>query len=68
LAADVLSDGGGPIERQEDGGFELGLRALGLGFGNTVREAGPFTEGEVDEIIDLGYVVADKVDTPETMV
>ena len=39
LAADVLGDGGGAVEGEEDGGFELGFCALDFPFGYVVAEA-----------------------------
>lgn len=64
LAADVLSDGGGAVEGEQDGGFELGFCALDFGFGDGVGEARPFAEGEVHEVVDAGYFVGDEVDAP----
>lgn len=66
LAANVFGDSGGAIERQEDGSLQLSLGALDLGLGDVDRETGPFAESEVDEVIEVGKVFADKVDTPET--
>lgn len=66
LAADVLSNGGGAIERQEDGSLKLGLGTLNLGGGDVVAQARPLAESEVDQVIELSKVLADKVDTPET--
>ncbi len=43
----------------------MGLGPLGFGAGNIVGEAGPFAEGEVDEVVDLGFVLRDEVDAPE---
>jgi len=67
LAANVLGNGGGAIEGQENGSLELGLGALNLGGGDVVAEAGPLTEGEVDQVVELSQVLGDKVDTPETV-
>ena len=66
LATNVLSDSGGAVERQKDGSLELGLGALNLGRGDAVAETRPLTESEVDQVIELGQILADKVDTPET--
>jgi hypothetical protein len=44
----------------------LGLGTFGLGFADVEGEAGPFTKGEVDEVVDGGDVIGDEVDTPET--
>jgi len=43
----------------------LGLGPLGFGAGDVVGEPGPFAEGEVDEVVDLGFVFRDEVDAPE---
>lgn len=43
----------------------MGLGPLGFGAGDVVGEARPFAEGEVDEVIDLGFVLRDEVDAPE---
>jgi len=37
----------------------LGFGALGFGFGDVVGETRPFAEGEVDEVVDLGFVFGD---------
>lgn len=66
LAADVLGDGGGAVQRQEDGRLELGLGALDLGLGNVARQARPLAEGEVHQVVDGPELVGDQVDTPET--
>lgn len=65
LATNVFGDGGGAVQGEEDGGFELGLGPLGFGAGDVVGEAGPFAEGEVDEVVDLSFVFGDEVDPPE---
>ena len=44
----------------------MGLGTLDFGFGNIVRQAGPFSECEMDEIIDAGKLVGHEVDTPES--
>lgn len=67
LATNVLGQGGGAVKRQEDGSLELGLGALGLGFADGLGQAGPLTQGEVDEVVNLGKLVGDEVDTPETV-
>ena len=64
LAPDIFRNGGSAVKGEEDGGFELGFGALGFGAGDVVGEAGPFAEGKVDEVVDLGFVLCDKVDTP----
>jgi len=67
LAADVLGDGGGAVERQQDGGLELSLGALDLGLADVGAQTHPLTDGEVDEVIQAGGVVGDEVDTPQTV-
>lgn len=67
LATNVLSDGGGAVKGEEDGGLELGLRALNLSLGNVGAETGPLAESEVDKVVDAVELVRDKVDTPETV-
>lgn len=39
LAANILSQGGGAIQRKQDGSLQLGLGTLGLGLGNGLRKA-----------------------------
>ncbi len=68
LPTNVLGHGGGAVEREQDGGFELGFGALGFGFGDVVGEARPFAEGEMHEVVDLGFVFGDQVDAPQTVV
>lgn len=67
LAADILGDGGGAVEGQEDRGLELSLGALNLGLGDAAGETGPLAEGEVDQVVQAGELVRDEVDTPETV-
>lgn len=67
LPADVLGHGGGAVEREQDGGFELGFGALGLGFGDVVGKARPFAQREVDEVVNLRFVFGDEVDAPEAV-
>ena len=66
LTAHIFSDGGCAVERKQNGGLELSFGALDFGFGDIDGEAGPFAQGEVDEIVNLGFVFRDEVDTPET--
>lgn len=68
LAANVLGDRSGSVEGEEEGGLELGLGALDFGFGDGGGETGPFAEGKVDEVVNLGELVGDEVDSPETRV
>lgn len=67
LAADVLGDSGGAVEGEKDGSLELGLSTLDLGGGDVAAEAGPLAESEVDQVVEVGQVLRDKVDTPETV-
>lgn len=67
LAANVLGNGGGSVEGEEDGGLELGLGTLDLGGGDVDAETRPLAEGEVDEVIEAGQVLGNKVNTPETI-
>lgn len=67
LAANVLGDGGGAVEGEEDGSLELGLGTLDLGGGDIAAETRPLAKSEVDQVIKIGQVLGDKVDTPETM-
>lgn len=64
LTTNVLSNSGGTVKGEEDGRFELSLCALGFGFRDVVGKAGPFAESKVNEIVDLGLVLCDEVDTP----
>lgn len=66
LATDVLGHGGGAVQGQQDRGLELGLGALHLGGGDVEAQARPLAQGEVDQVIELGQVLGDEVDTPET--
>jgi hypothetical protein len=68
LASNVLSDGGGAIKGQKDGGLELSLGTLNLGLAHVEAEARPLTESEVHEVIQTSNLVRNKVDTPETSV
>lgn len=67
LAANVLGDGGGAVEGKENGSLQLSLGTLDLSGGNLAAEAGPLAEGEVNQVIKVGQVLRDKVDTPETI-
>lgn len=66
LSANILGNGGGTVQRQEDGSLELGLGTLNLGGGHVGAETHPLADGEVDEIVNLLVLVSDEVDTPET--
>lgn len=68
LAANVFCDGGCAVEGQQDGGFELRFGALDFCFTHIDGEAGPFAQGEVDEVVDLGLVFGDEVDAPEARI
>lgn len=67
LSADVLGQGGGAIQRQQDRCLQLGLGTLNLGLGDGLGKAGPLAQGEVDEVVDTGELVGDEVNTPETV-
>jgi hypothetical protein len=67
LAANVLGNGGGAIEGEKKGSFELGLGALNFGLGDVLRQARPFPKGKVDKIVNAGVLVGDEIDTPETI-
>ena len=67
LATNVFGNGGGAIQGKEDRGLQLGLGALNLGGGDVVAQAGPLTEGEVDEVLKTVGVLGGQVDTPETV-
>jgi hypothetical protein len=41
LTANIFGDSGCAVEREEDGGFELGFGTLGLSFGYIEGEARP---------------------------
>lgn len=67
LAANVLGDGGGAVEGEKDGSLELGLGTLDFSGGDIAAETRPLAESEVNQVIEVGQVLGDKVDTPETM-
>lgn len=66
LATNVLSNGGGAVKREEHRGLELSLGTLNLGGVDVEAQTGPLTESEVNEVVETGQVVRNKVDTPET--
>lgn len=66
LATDVLSNRGGSIKGEEDGSLQLSLGPLHLSLSHIERQARPLAEREVDEVIEVGLVLADQVDTPQT--
>lgn len=66
LATNVLSNGSGAVKREEDRSLELSLSTLDLSGRDVEAQACPFTESEVDQFIEAGQVLGDKVDTPET--
>lgn len=66
MPANVFGYGGGAVEGEQDGGFELRFCALGFGFGDVVGETRPFTEGKVDEVVDSSFVFSDQIDAPES--
>ena len=68
MPTNVFRYGGGAVEGEQDGGFELRFGALGFGFGDVVGETRPFTEGKMDEIIDSSFVFCDEIDAPESKI
>lgn len=67
MPANVLGNGGGAVEGEEDGGLELSLGTLNLSLTDVDGKTRPLAEGEVDEVVDLVELIGDKVDTPETV-
>ena len=67
LSANVLSQGGGAVQGQQNRGLELGLGALDLSFGNGLGEARPLAHDEVHEVVDAGELVGHEGDAPETI-
>ena len=68
LPSDILRDGRRPVQRKQDGGFELCLRALGFRLGDLEGEAGPLAQSEVDEVVDPRERVRDHVDSPQSRI
>lgn len=66
LATNVGGGALGGGDGEEELGLELGLGALDLGLGHGDSESVPFLEGKVDGVVEVGDVVRDNVDTPET--
>lgn len=66
LAANVLSNGRSAVKREEDRSLQLSLGTLNLCRADVEAEAGPFPKGEVNQVVKVGQVLADEVDTPET--
>lgn len=64
LTANVLSDSGGAVERQENGSLELSLGALDLSLANISAETHPLPNGEVNEVVESSILVGAQVDTP----
>lgn len=67
LATDILGEGSGAVQGQQDGGLQLGLGALNLGFADVGAQANPLAQGKVNKVVKAGGVVSDQVDTPETI-
>lgn len=67
LATDVLGEGSGAVQGQQDGGLQLGLGALNLGFADVGAQANPLAESKVNKVVEARSVVSDQVDTPETI-
>lgn len=68
LATNVLSNGGGTVEREEDRSLELSLGTLNLRTGDIEAQTSPLTESKVNQVIQAGQVLGNKVDTPETRI
>lgn len=68
LASDILGNGGGTVQAQEERRLELLLGTLNLGSGDRGGQTGPLLLGKVDQIILAVLVLGDEVDTEETSV
>ncbi|KAI3480564.1 hypothetical protein L1887_57284 [Cichorium endivia] len=68
LSSNVLGNGGGAVEAEQQARLELRLGTLHLTLGGCGAHALPLTKREVDEIVELQEVLRDHVDTPETRV
>lgn len=68
LTANVLGNSRGRVKGKQELRLELGLGALKLGRGDGHRQAVPLLQGEVDQVVQVGKVVGNKVDAPETSV
>lgn len=66
LAANILSNSSGAVEREKNRSLELSLGTLDLGGGDIEGQASPLAQCEVNEVINVGQVLSDEVDTPET--
>lgn len=66
LAANVLGNGRGRVKSKQKLCLELGLGALKLGRLDGDRQAVPLLQGEVNQVVEVGNVVGNKVDAPET--
>lgn len=66
LAANILSNSSGAVEREKNRSLELSLGTLDLGGGDIECQASPLAQCEVNEVIDIGQVLSDEVNTPET--
>lgn len=67
LPANIFGNSGSAVEGQKYRGLELSLGTLSLGLCHTLGKARPLAEGEVNQIVETGQFVGNKVDTPETM-
>jgi len=65
LTTNVFCHRGGTVEGKEDGCLQLRFGPFGLGFADVEGEPGPFAQGEVDQVVDLGFVFGDQVDPPK---
>lgn len=68
LATNILGNGGGAVQAQEEGGLELLLGTLNLGSGDRGGQTGPLLLGKVDQVILAVLVLSDEVDTEQTSV
>lgn len=67
LATNILGQGGGTIQRQQDRSLKLSLGTLGLCLADGLGKTGPLAQGEVNEVVDTGCLVGDEIDAPETI-
>lgn len=65
LAANIFRDGCSAVKGEQDGSFELSLCSFGFGFSNVVGKTGPLSKGEMDKVVDLSFVLRNKVYAPQ---
>lgn len=68
MSSNVIGNGKGTVEGEEETSLGLRLGSLDLGKGRGDGHSGPLFEGKVDQVVDIGQVLGDQVDTPETSV